>query len=84
MEFEISQLISEKSLNIKFRENPSIGSRAGRTDVWRTERHDEAINLFPLAEPGRTPLYVGLVSAWGSVDSDCTFSPHFVGELLNW
>jgi hypothetical protein len=25
----------------------------------------------PLGEPGRTPLYVGLPSAWGSVDGDC-------------
>ena len=32
----------------------------------------------PLEEPGRTPLYVGLPSAWGSVDGDRMFS------LLSW
>jgi len=29
----------------------------------------------PLGEPGRTLLYVGLPSAWGSVDGDRIFSP---------
>jgi len=29
----------------------------------------------PLGEPGRTPLYVGLLSAWSSVDSDLMFFP---------
>jgi len=29
----------------------------------------------PLGEPGRTPLYVGLPSLWGSVDSDLMFFP---------
>ena len=36
----------------------------------------------PLGEPGRTPLYVGLLSAWGSVDADYMFSLHFVGGLI--
>ena len=36
----------------------------------------------PLGEPGRTPLYVGLPSTWGSVDGDFMFSPHFLGVLL--
>jgi len=35
----------------------------------------------PLGEPGRTPLYVGLPSAWDSVDGDLVF-PLFVGWLL--
>jgi len=29
----------------------------------------------PLGEPGRTPPYVGLPSAWGSVDGDLMFFP---------
>ena len=29
----------------------------------------------PLAESGRTPLYVGLPSTWGSVNSDLMFFP---------
>jgi hypothetical protein len=32
----------------------------------------------PLGKPGRTPLYVGLQSAWGSVDGGYMFSPQFV------
>ena len=36
----------------------------------------------PVEEPGRTPLFVGLPSAWGSVDGDHIFSPCFVEELL--
>ena len=28
---------------------------------------------YPLGEPGRTSLYVGLPSAWGSVDGDLMF-----------
>ena len=40
----------------------------------------------PLGEPGHTPLYVGLLSAWGSVDGDytCPPSPLFVGGFLKW
>ena len=37
-----------------------------------------------LGEPGRTPLYVGLPSAWDSVDGDRIFSRYFERELLNW
>ena len=34
-------------------------------------------------ESGRTPLYVGLPSTWGSVDGDQILSPLFVeGSLL--
>ena len=36
---------------------------------------------YPLGVPGHTPLYVGLPSAWGSVDGDHMFSP-YVGGLL--
>ena len=36
----------------------------------------------PLGEQVRTPLYVGLPFAWGSVDSDRIFYPHFMGGLL--
>jgi len=37
--------------------------------------------MIPLGEPGHTPLYVGLLSAWGSVDSDLMLFP-YVGGLL--
>jgi len=38
----------------------------------------------PLGEPDHTPLHLGLLSAWGSVDSDNMFSPGFMEQLLNW
>jgi len=38
----------------------------------------------PLGVSGRTPLYIGLLSAWDSVDGDRMFLPYSVGELLNW
>jgi len=38
----------------------------------------------PFEEPGHTALYVGLVSAWGSVDGDHVLFPHFMEGLLNW
>jgi len=34
----------------------------------------------PLGEPGRTQLYVGLLSTWGSVDGECLVSSHFMGR----
>jgi len=39
-----------------------------------------------LGEPGRTPLFVDIPSAWGSVNGDhiLVFSPCFVGELFKW
>jgi hypothetical protein len=57
--------------------------------VWSTQAKVEGIVLKaawhggidssvvdnPLGEPGWTPLYVGLPSAWGSVDGDFRFSP---------
>jgi hypothetical protein len=36
-------------------------------DAWRW-RSDYSVVNDPLMEPGRTPLYVGLPFAWGSVD----------------
>jgi hypothetical protein len=41
--------------------------------AWHSGRDSNVIN-DPLGEPGRTPMYVGLLSTWGSVDSECTFS----------
>jgi len=43
---------------------------------------DSSVFNDPLGEPGRTPLYVGLPSAWGSMDGDYMFYPHSVGGLL--
>jgi hypothetical protein len=54
------------------------------TGLWSTQAKMEGIVLKaawhrssdsnavkdPLGEPGRTPLYVGFPSAWGSVDGD--------------
>ena len=34
---------------------------------------DSSVFSDHLGEPGRTPLYVGLPSAWGSVDGDLMF-----------
>ena len=36
---------------------------------------DSSVANDPLGEPRCTPLYVGLPSAWGSVDGDRMFSP---------
>ena len=50
--------------------------------AWHWGRDSTVVN-DPLGEPGRTPLYVGLLSTWGSVDGDQMFSPHFKGGLLS-
>jgi len=42
--------------------------------VWNWGRVCSVINE-PLGEPGCTPLYVGLLSAWGSVDGDLILFP---------
>jgi hypothetical protein len=42
--------------------------------AWHWGRDSSVVNNF-LGEPGRTPLYVGLPSAWGSVEGDLMFSP---------
>ena len=45
---------------------------------------DSSVVNNSFGEPCHTPLYVGLPSAWSSVDVDRMFFPHFLGELLNW
>ena len=42
--------------------------------AWNWGRDCSVVN-DPLGKPGRVPLYVGLPSAWGSVDGDRMFSP---------
>ena len=63
------------------------------TGLWSTQAKVEGIMLRdgwhwgsggsvindPLGEPGHTPLYVGVLSLWGSVDGDQTF-PRFCGR----
>ena len=51
--------------------------------AWHWGRDCSVVN-DPLGEPDHTPLYVGLLFAWASVDSYRMFFPHFLGELLNW
>jgi hypothetical protein len=66
--------------------------------LWSTQAKVESIMLKaalqwvsnsnvvndPVGEPGCTPLYVGVLCVWGSMDSDHMFSPHFVAEFLKW
>jgi hypothetical protein len=40
--------------------------------AWHWGRDSSVVN-DPLGEPGRAPFYVGLPSAWGSVDGDLMF-----------
>jgi len=40
--------------------------------AWHWGRDSSVVNN-PLGEPGHTPMYVGLPSAWGSVDGDYMF-----------
>ena len=42
--------------------------------AWHWGRDSSVVNN-PLGEPGRSPLYVGLPSAWGSRDGDLMFFP---------
>jgi len=42
--------------------------------AWHWYR-DSSVDNDPLGEPGHTPLYVGLPSAWGSMDGDLMFFP---------
>jgi len=51
--------------------------------VWHWGNDSSVVNN-PFGEPCHTPLYVGLLSTWASVDSDSMFFPHFLGKLLNW
>jgi len=41
---------------------------------------DSCVVNDPLGEPGRTPLYVDLPFAWGSVDGDLMFSASCMQE----
>jgi hypothetical protein len=53
--------------------------------VLKAARHwvsDGSVVKDPLGEKGRTPSYVGLPSAWGSVEGDCGYFPLFVGGLI--
>jgi hypothetical protein len=49
--------------------------------AWHWGIYSSVVN-DPVGKPGCTPLYIGLPSAWGTVDSDRVF-PHFKGRLLN-
>ena len=40
--------------------------------AWHWGRDNSVVNDL-LGEPGRIPFYVGLLSAWGSVDGDLMF-----------
>jgi hypothetical protein len=51
--------------------NPSQG---GRYRAWHWGS-DSSVTNNTLGELGSTPLYVGLPSAWGSVDLGPMFSP---------
>ena len=42
--------------------------------AWHWGSNSSVVN-DPTGEPGCTPLHVGIPSAWGSVNSDCMFSP---------
>jgi hypothetical protein len=46
--------------------------------AWHWGSVSSVIN-DPLGEPGQTPLYLGLPPAWGTMDGERKFSPHFVG-----
>ena len=55
--------------------------------AWHWGRDSSVINN-PLGEPGCTPLYLRLPSAWGRVDGDVMFFPHieegsFLGTLAD-
>jgi hypothetical protein len=43
--------------------------------AWHWGSDSSVIN-DPHGEPGRAPLYVGLLSTWGSVDCDLMFFPN--------
>jgi len=62
----IYDLSITKSLQYKETlQNSVSGEKKATLHIW----------LHTLGEPGRTPLFVGLLSAWGSVDSDLMFFP---------
>jgi hypothetical protein len=45
---------------------------------------DSSVVNDPLREPGRTPFYVGLLSAWGSMDSDLMCSLYICRRTPFW
>ena len=51
--------------------------------AWHWGRDSSVVN-DTLGEPGCTPLYVSLLSTWGSVDGERMFSPFFLwaGSVL--
>jgi len=49
--------------------------------AWHWDSDGSVVNNH-LGEQGGTPLCVSLPSAWGSMDGDCMFYPHFVGGGL--
>jgi hypothetical protein len=51
---------------------PSQGRRY-RAEGCMVLGRDSIVTNDPLGEPGRTPMYVGLPSEWGSVDGDRMF-----------
>jgi hypothetical protein len=53
---------------------PSHGGKYCADGCMALGRNSCVVN-DPLGEPGHTQLYVGLPSAWGSVDGDRIFSP---------
>jgi len=50
--------------------------------AWHWGR-DSSVVDDPLGEPGRTQMFVGLPSEWGSMDGDSMFSPSSTGEPFN-
>jgi len=63
------KVLSRHSLANRALVYPSQGGRY-RTEGCMELVSDSCVVNDPLVEPGRTPLYVGLPSAWGSVDGD--------------
>jgi hypothetical protein len=51
--------------------------------AWHWGRDCSFLN-DPLGEPGRTSLYLGLPSTWGSMDGDLIFFPFFRGRAPYW
>jgi hypothetical protein len=49
--------------------------------AWHWGSDSNVIN-DPLGEQGDTPLYVGLLSTWGSMNNDLTFFSYFGGRLF--
>jgi hypothetical protein len=50
-----------------------MGFWSTQAAAWHWGSDSSVVN-DPLGEPARTPLYVGLLSAWGSLDGNYTSS----------